>query len=306
MKYQSMMFFWITFLFNFSFTSKASHKEINFEETDIELENWKQKNHQIVFTPASLSPIKHVFFDLNGVLFKTDKKKIFTRIGSSLPSYLVGKICSKKILLPIKEHYLEMLSSIDFKGNVPMSYHKDKEMPKIMRAWLTGEDVHQLVNDSLLANKELKSSFKQMAIAIASNVFNPENFIESQKIISKGFMILKGLKKAGYKVYATSNWDAQSFPLLVKKFPELMNLFDNVYISGQEGTIKPNVDYFQGALGKFKIEDPNECLFLDDEKENIAGAKKTGIVNGVLFKSRKLKSILHKLEEAQVLTQLKS
>lgn len=53
-------------------------------------------------------------------------------------------------------------------------------------------------------------------------------------------------------------------------------LLDDIIISAEIGKIKPNIDFYQHILDKFKI-DKAELLFLDDNTENIKGAALLGI-----------------------------
>lgn len=54
------------------------------------------------------------------------------------------------------------------------------------------------------------------------------------------------------------------------------DLIDNIIISADIGKIKPNIDFYQYILNSLDIL-PSELLFLDDNKDNIAGASNIGI-----------------------------
>ncbi|MCW4012158.1 MAG: HAD family phosphatase [Candidatus Bathyarchaeota archaeon] len=56
----------------------------------------------------------------------------------------------------------------------------------------------------------------------------------------------------------------------------LLNYFDEIIFSGEIGLIKPDQRIFEYTLEKLGIP-PNECLFVDDSKTNIAAAEKKGI-----------------------------
>ena len=51
---------------------------------------------------------------------------------------------------------------------------------------------------------------------------------------------------------------------------------DDLVISAEIHRIKPNIDFYQYLLDKYKI-NPGELLFIDDNKENIDSAKNIGI-----------------------------
>ena len=52
--------------------------------------------------------------------------------------------------------------------------------------------------------------------------------------------------------------------------------FDRIFISADMHKIKPNKDFYEEVIEKMKCL-PNEVLFLDDNKDNIEGAKNCGL-----------------------------
>lgn len=61
----------------------------------------------------------------------------------------------------------------------------------------------------------------------------------------------------------------------IDKYLDINNLDDSI-ISAEINRIKPNKDFYQYILDKYNIE-PNELLFLDDNMDNVNGAKELGI-----------------------------
>lgn len=55
-----------------------------------------------------------------------------------------------------------------------------------------------------------------------------------------------------------------------------VSYLDDLIISAEINRIKPNLDFYEFILDKYKI-NANELLFLDDNIENVNGAKKLGI-----------------------------
>jgi 2-haloacid dehalogenase len=88
--------------------------------------------------------------------------------------------------------------------------------------------------------------------------------------------ILERLKKAGYAVYGLSNWSAETFPH-VRHRHDFFNLLDDMVISGEVGSIKPEPLIFEILLEKIG-RPAYECLFIDDSLANIQQAKKMGFV----------------------------
>lgn len=61
----------------------------------------------------------------------------------------------------------------------------------------------------------------------------------------------------------------------INKYLDINNIDDSI-ISAEINRIKPNSDFYQYILDKYNIK-PNELLFLDDNQNNVDGAKKLGI-----------------------------
>ena len=82
--------------------------------------------------------------------------------------------------------------------------------------------------------------------------------------------ILRELKKRGYRVYALSNWSAETFPIAQKQFSFLKE-FDGIVISGEEKLVKPDPKIFTHLLNKYNLKADN-CVFIDDNAANISKA----------------------------------
>jgi 2-haloacid dehalogenase len=91
------------------------------------------------------------------------------------------------------------------------------------------------------------------------------------------------LKKTGkYKLYALTNWSAETFPHALERF-EFFKLFDGVLVSGEEKMRKPSPEFYQRLLNKFSIE-PSRALFIDDSLRNVKAAEGVGI-KSITFQS---------------------
>lgn len=94
--------------------------------------------------------------------------------------------------------------------------------------------------------------------------------------------IARNLKSAGWDLYLLSNFSAETFPLMQKRY-EFLQLFDQMIISGEHKLIKPDPAIYQLTLQKIKRE-AHECLFIDDSPSNIEAARKLGF-HTIHFKS---------------------
>jgi 2-haloacid dehalogenase len=106
--------------------------------------------------------------------------------------------------------------------------------------------------------------------------------------------IMKQLKKAGYALYGLSNWSAETFPIARQKF-DFFNLLDDIIISGEVGSIKPEPEIFEIALERIG-KPANECLFIDDALANIEQAQKMGFATIHFRSPQQLGQQLHALQ----------
>lgn len=86
--------------------------------------------------------------------------------------------------------------------------------------------------------------------------------------------LLSNLRDNGYHLYALSNWSAETYPLIYKRF-NFLSWFEEVVISGQVKMIKPNASIFNLLLNQINFS-AQECLFIDDSDKNIETANRLG------------------------------
>ena len=106
------------------------------------------------------------------------------------------------------------------------------------------------------------------------------------------FRELKASNK--YKIYALTNWSAETFPVAQKRF-DFLSWFDGIVVSGTEKMRKPTPAFYQILLDRYHVK-PEESLFIDDNYRNILAAEKLGI-NSIHFTSaEELRTELEKRE----------
>ncbi len=106
--------------------------------------------------------------------------------------------------------------------------------------------------------------------------------------------VFKALKESGrYKIYALSNWSAETFEIAQQKF-EFLNWFDGLVVSGLEKIRKPDPAFYQLLLDRYHVK-PEEALFIDDNYRNILAAQALGIQSIHFTSAEELKSALKKL-----------
>ena len=119
---------------------------------------------------------------------------------------------------------------------------------------------------------ELSAEFPQYAELIqAYDTYWEESITET---LDDTIEIAHKLKKAGWKLYLLSNFSAETFPLMLKRY-SFLQIFDDIIISGEHKLIKPDPAIYHLTLKRIKRE-AQECLFIDDSLPNIETAHRLG------------------------------
>jgi 2-haloacid dehalogenase len=87
--------------------------------------------------------------------------------------------------------------------------------------------------------------------------------------------VLADLRDAGVRLYALSNWSAETFRLTRDRFP-FLEWFDGLVVSGEEGVIKPDRRIFELLLDRFGLV-AGSTLFVDDSRANVDAARAVGM-----------------------------
>jgi len=82
-------------------------------------------------------------------------------------------------------------------------------------------------------------------------------------------------KKQSHKLYALTNWSAETFPVAQRDY-YFLKYFEGILVSGDEKLIKPDPKIYKLMLKRYKIR-AGTALFIDDSLKNVKGAKACGI-----------------------------
>ena len=88
------------------------------------------------------------------------------------------------------------------------------------------------------------------------------------------------LMEKGYELYGLTNWSMETFPEAREHFGILQTI-DRYVVSGAEGLVKPDPRLFQVLLDRYQLK-AEECLFVDDNPDNVAAAEGMGM-QGIVF-----------------------
>jgi 2-haloacid dehalogenase len=105
--------------------------------------------------------------------------------------------------------------------------------------------------------------------------------------------ILEELREAGFRLYALSNWSAETFPVARPRYP-FLDWFDGIVISGEEGVAKPDPEIFRHLLDRYEL-DPATTIFIDDSEANVRAAAAEGITSLQFVDAATLRQDLRRL-----------
>lgn len=78
-----------------------------------------------------------------------------------------------------------------------------------------------------------------------------------------------------YPLYGLTNWSAETFPIALERF-EFFQLFEGILVSGKEKLIKPDPKIYELMMKRFELK-PENCLFIDDNLNNVLASRSFGI-----------------------------
>jgi len=138
---------------------------------------------------------------------------------------------------------------------------------------------------------ELSKQFPQYAELIqAYDTHWMESITET---LHETIQIARNLKQSGWPLYMLSNFSVEKFVLMKEKH-DFLEIFDDIIISGEHKTTKPDPAIFEIALKRINRK-AGECLFIDDSLANLVTARKMGFITIRYLSPAQLKRDLFQL-----------
>ena len=105
--------------------------------------------------------------------------------------------------------------------------------------------------------------------------------------------VLADLRATDLRLYALSNWSAETFPVARPRYP-FLEWFDGIVISGEERLIKPDARIFALLLERYGLV-PEQTVFIDDHAANVEAAAATGVIELLFVDGDTLRRDLRRL-----------
>jgi 2-haloacid dehalogenase len=93
--------------------------------------------------------------------------------------------------------------------------------------------------------------------------------------IDENVALLTRLREAGVPNYCITNFSGDKFVLSQARYPFLAE-FDGIIVSGDEQLLKPEPEIYNLLLSRYGLE-AGDCVFVDDSKANVEGARAVGM-----------------------------
>lgn len=180
-----------------------------------------------------------------------------------------------------------MIKTIIFDfGNVFINLNIEEAIKKTLESLNITEFTNEIITYNSLYEQGLVST-DEFLMFYKDNFPNisKEELIDLWNLILKDFPdyrldFLKDLKASSkFKLILLSNTNELHINWIKKHvsfYENFKNCFDAFYLSHEINLRKPNTDIFKFVLNKNNLK-ANECLFIDDNKDNIETAKKLNI-----------------------------
>lgn len=232
---------------------------------------------------AHQSKTPTVIFDLDGVLFQTHTGKALKQLGRwSVISYALRGHNPAGL----KDKAFDILhkTRAGTQATTAATY-QGKAFAPIMEEWQRGSIHYQEIMQEVLPVVEkldqqgyfANKKEKELIVKILHLMFNPEQLAQITRPIKRGVQLLRECKQKGCRVLILSNMDPKAMQLLAHTYQDIFSLCDGIIYSGEIAYIKPEKQIYTYLLTKHQL-NPEQCAFLDNQQENIAAAKKLGIM----------------------------
>ena len=259
------------------------------------------------------SSIKIVLFDLNGVLLDTSKrgitKEIIRLLGlGGMARFTMRALFSKQH--PREEIFSFMEEVGGYQGRSDNEYFatdpQGRPLPALMCNWLAGLPYHNSGHILAFLYEKIDAAYydktqKRIMKHLARAIFDPAIRAAHTHTLKPGYRLLRYVQdRYPDCTYAIlSNYDTTCFLKTYEK-PELAKVFKrfnpkDTHISADLRMIKPHPQIYWYICEYYNV-NPSECLFIDDEIENVKAAREIGM-NAIHFNQRRTKHIYPAINE---------
>ena len=153
--------------------------------------------------------------------------------------------------------------------------------PKSIRTYWEKYDLHEISDEEI--EEYCYSHFPQDTRALKWFFRDPSVWSVCLSDLADTIPVMK---KKGYGVYLLSNYPERLWKCQVESAPFMTDV-DGAVVSWEEGCGKPSKRFYRTLFERYGLK-PEECLFLDDRKDNTDAAGKLGM-NAITLSSPEMR-----------------
>lgn len=143
---------------------------------------------------------------------------------------------------------------------------RERGLTSILVSYESGQISSRAFYESVRELMELKIGFDEFANAWG-DIFQINEPVGA---------LLYRLKASGYKLILGSNTNEIHYHHFRRQLVDVLSLFDSHVLSYEIGHIKPSIEFYQ-ACAVAADTASQDCVFIDDMDENVAGARAAGM-----------------------------
>lgn len=177
-----------------------------------------------------------------------------------------------------------VLADYNVKGFLSDKGFDDEMTKRILKASVMSPYWGQFERAEITEEETLKG-FVSIDPEIEKELYAAFSSVEGMLTIrDDAISLVKGLKKAGYRVFYLSNYSKKAYDECGESLA-FMPYMDGGLVSFRVGRTKPDSEMYRLFLQEYHLI-PEECIFVDDTAENVEVARKLGFA-GITFTSCK-------------------
>lgn len=235
-----------------------------------------------------MSSEKVIIWDLGGTLIKHNPLTMVRELGSL--DFLIYRLFHRSAVRDLKTLLYNVLFRIP--GDQQVLAVRDGDgtvVPPIISEWLAGKKTGEhVLEQALSVVTELDSigyfanvRERRLLISLLRTVMIPSIFVRTLIPIDDAMHLLEQCGNQ-HTMMIGSNLNAESFDHIYRDatFAPIFNYIprNRAIVSGSIGINKPDKAFFDYILQTYHLT-TNQCVFIDDQQDNVNAAEELGIVS---------------------------
>lgn len=169
-------------------------------------------------------------------------------------------------------------------GGVVLSWEPERAYQQVMPAEQVGDFMDEICFNEWNRRHDAGQDWDEGEAELISRLPQRREQIEAYRryfdltitgMVPGTAAIIAELQQAGVRLVALTNWSADLFRPTKRRFG-LLNRFEGIVVSGEEGIAKPDPKLFGIVFDRYAI-DPQHAVFIDDNEDNCKTAGELGL-----------------------------